>query len=51
MSVSDNPLPAIASDDIWHQNKAEIRDLYQNRRKTLRDVKHLMELKGFPKKL
>lgn len=50
MPASDNPCPISAADDVWHQNKAQIRDLYQNQRKTLKYVKHLMEANGFPVK-
>lgn len=50
MPASDNSFPISAADDVWHQNQAQIRDLYQNKRKTLKEVKHLMEAKGFPVK-
>lgn len=48
MPASDNPFPISAADDVWHQNKAQITDLYQNQRKTLKEIKHLMEAKRFP---
>ncbi|KAG6368378.1 hypothetical protein INS49_002584 [Diaporthe citri] len=50
MSASDKLFPVSAADDIWHQNKAQIRDLYQNQRKTVKEVKYLMEAYGFPVK-
>ncbi|KUI55035.1 Ankyrin repeat and KH domain-containing protein 1 [Cytospora mali] len=49
MSTSKRPLSDEA-DDIWRQNEAEIRELYQEKRETLKDVKRIMEAKGFPKK-
>lgn len=50
MPASDNSFPISAAEDVWHQNKAQIRDLYQNQRKTLKEVKDLMEANGFPVK-
>lgn len=41
------PLPD-EPDDIWRQHQAEIRELYQEERRTLEDVKSTMEERGFP---
>lgn len=48
MPASSRPVPVGAADDVWHQHEAQIKDLYQNKRKTLREVKRLMEDNGFP---
>lgn len=48
MPDSSRPVPVGATDDVWHQHEAQIKDLYQNKRKKLQDVKRLMEEKGFP---
>lgn len=42
------PLPR-DQDDIWQQREGEIRELYQVKRKTLKEVKETMEGLGFPK--
>jgi hypothetical protein len=39
-----------ASNDVWHQHESEIRELYQIKKKTLKQAKEEMEKKGFPKK-
>ncbi|KAI7773504.1 hypothetical protein LA080_010547 [Diaporthe eres] len=39
-----------SSPDLWRKHKATIRRLYQDERKTLREVKYEMENRGFPKK-
>jgi hypothetical protein len=36
------------ANDIWHQHKAQIRDLYLNKKKKLKEVKEEMERNGFP---
>lgn len=37
------------TDDIWQRHNVVIRDLYGKERKTLREVKHIMETEyGFP---
>lgn len=42
-------LQANQDDTIWQQNASVIRQLYQEERKTLREVKSIMENdKGFP---
>lgn len=48
MPSSSRPVPVGATDDVWHRHEAQIKDLYQNKRKTLREVKRLMEENGFP---
>lgn len=48
MPASSRPVPVGAADDVWHRHEAQIKDLYQNKRKTLREVKRLMEENGFP---
>lgn len=48
MPASVRPVPVGAADDVWHRHEAQIKDLYQNKRKTLLEVKHLMEANGFP---
>lgn len=48
MPSSSRPVPVGAADDVWHRHEAQIKDLYQNKRKTLREVKRLMEENGFP---
>lgn len=50
MPASSRASPVRPADDIWHQHEAQIKELYQNQRKTLEEVKHLMEEEGFPKK-
>lgn len=42
------PLPQ-DHDDIWQQREGEIREPYQVKRKTLKEVKETMEGIGFPK--
>lgn len=49
---SSNPTVATTgslSDDLWRQHETQIRDLYKNKRKTLKEVKAEMEKRGFPK--
>lgn len=49
MPASSHTIPFGVADDVWHQHEAQIKDLYQNQRKTLREVKRHMEESGFPK--
>ncbi|KAK2596293.1 hypothetical protein N8I77_013189 [Diaporthe amygdali] len=50
MPAHSRAIPVRSADDVWHRHESQIKDLYQNQRKTLEEVKHLMEEKGFPKK-
>jgi len=49
MPASSYPIPLDTADDVWLRHEAQLKDLYQNQRKTLREVKRLMEENGFPK--
>lgn len=50
MSSSNPIVPTTDSlaDDIWRQHENQIRDLYKNKGKTLKQVKEEMERRGFP---
>ncbi|KAJ0120529.1 hypothetical protein J7T55_015258 [Diaporthe amygdali] len=52
MSTSNctGPIAGSAANDIWRQHEAQIRNLYQNKKKTLKQVKEEMEKNGFPEK-
>lgn len=53
MSASDPHIAAATgsvASDTWQQHESQIRDLYQNKKKTLKQVKEEMENRGFPKK-
>lgn len=37
-----------SADDIWRRHEAQIRNLYLNQKKTLKELKEEMEKRGFP---
>lgn len=51
MPAFREPSPGPPSDDIWHRHKSKIRKLYQEKNKTIKQVKETLEMEpDFPKK-